>query len=228
MALRTKTWDEPRSISDVLKYEDGPYCREVVTIKSGTAEFDVGMVLGQVTIGAATSAAKAGGNTGNGTLTMDAVTPILARAKVGVYQVRFIAAAANNGTFRVTDPDGLVLGDVVMSGGAGAWSNAIKFAIADGASDFIVGDGFDVTVAPGSDKWVPYKPAAVDGSQVAKAVALQAVDASLADAQAVVVCRHAEVVNYGLQWDASVNTTQLKAAAAKQLAAVGIIVRMGA
>lgn len=99
-----------------------------------------------VAIGTAASAAKSGGNTGNGTLTMDGTTPVLAGAKAGVYTVRCIAAATNNGTFRVTDPDGFVLGDIVMAAGAGAFENDIKFALADGSTDFIVGDGFDVTV----------------------------------------------------------------------------------
>ena len=140
-----------------------------------------GTVLGKITLGAASSAAKSGGNTGNGTLTMDATTPILARAKVGVYQVRFIAAATNNGTFTVTDPDGVNLGQVIMSGGAGTFANRIKFAIADGATDFIVGDGFDVTIAAGSGKYKMSLAAAVDGSAVPSVILAEATDASLAD-----------------------------------------------
>lgn len=92
-------------------------------------------------------AGAAGANTGNGTITLDATTPILAGAKVGVYSIKCIAAAADGGTFRVSDPDGYVLGDIVMATGAGAFANDIKFALADGSSDFIVGDGFKVTVA---------------------------------------------------------------------------------
>ena len=63
---------------------------------------------GKIGIGQASSAAKSGGNTGNGTLTMDVTTPIRTGAKAGIYTVRFIAAASNNGTFRVEDPDLLV------------------------------------------------------------------------------------------------------------------------
>ena len=47
-----------------------------------------------VPVGAASVAAKSGGNTGTGTLTMDATTPILAFAIAGVYAVRCIEAAA--------------------------------------------------------------------------------------------------------------------------------------
>lgn len=230
VALRTLTFNEPAAVSDVLKCEMGTYCREVVTVLSGTAAFALGMVLGKITRGAATSAAKSGGNTGNGTLTVDGTTPVKAGAKTGVYTVRFIAAATNNGTFRVTDPDGFVLGDVVMSGGAGTFDNDIKFSIADGATDFVVGDGFDVTVAAGSGKYVPHDPTKTDGREIACAVALQPVDASAADVADVVILARgpAEVSNLGLQWHASVNSNPLKAAAIAQLAAVGIITRRGA
>lgn len=229
-ALRTTSYTEPAAVSDVLKYEMGTYSREVVTVVSGTAAFALGMVLGQITKGAATSAAKSGGNTGNGTLTMDVTTPVKTDAKVGVYTVRFTAAATNNGTFRVTDPDGIVIGDVVMAGGAGAFDNDIKFAVADGGTDFIVGDGFDITVAAGSGKWARHNPTAVDGRQIAKGVALQPVDASLADVADVVILARgpAEVSNLGLQWDASVSTNNLKLAAMEQLKAVGIVTRQGA
>lgn len=228
--LRTLTSTEPSAVSDVLKYEHGGYCREVGTVLSGTAAFDIGMVLGKITRGSATSAATSGGNTGNGTLTVDGTTPVKAGAKTGVYTVRFIAAATNNGTFRVTDPDGFVLGDVVMAGGSGAFDNDIKFAIADGATDFVVGDGFDVTVAVGSLKYVPHDPTKNDGREIACAVALQPVDASAADVTDVVILARgpAEVSNLGLKWHSSVNSNNLKSAAMAQLAAVGIITRRGA
>lgn len=134
-----------------------------------------GTVLGQKTIGTASSAVKAGGNTGNGTLTPDVTTPVLVGAKPGVYQVRLITAAANAGTFRVTDPDGQVLGDV----GVGAtFADQIKFATADGATDFIVGDGFDVTVAGGDGSWLKSVKTAVDGTAVPKAILVDNADAS--------------------------------------------------
>ncbi len=228
ITLRSTTFNEPDSVSDVLKYEAGGYSREVVTILSGSGALGIGVVLGQILVGAATAAAKAGGNTGNGTLTMDATTPVRPGAKVGVYTVRCIAAAANNGTFRITDPDGFVVGDVVMAAGAGAFDNDLKFALADGASDFIVGDGFDITVAAGSKKWKPHTSGAVDGSEVARAVLLHRVDATSADQQAVVVMRHAEVSALGLKWHASVNNSDKKLAAHAQLAGFGIIVRQGA
>ncbi len=47
-----------------------------------------GTVLGKITTGAAASAAKSGGNTGTGTLTLDATTPELAGIHAGVYKAR--------------------------------------------------------------------------------------------------------------------------------------------
>lgn len=88
---------------------------------------------------------KAGGNTGNGTITMDAVAPKSADAIAGVYQVRCTTAAVNGGTFTVTDPTGATLGTVAVGA---TFNNKIKFTIADGSTDFILTDGFDVIVTP--------------------------------------------------------------------------------
>lgn len=158
----------------------GPVVSRKITLLSGENR-KRGAVLGKTNIGAAASAAKAGGNTGTGVLTLDAGTPVKAGAKVGVYQVRFTAAAANNGTFRVTDPDGFVIGDVVMVAGAGAFDNDIKFAIADGGTDFIVGDGFDIAVAAGAGKYKLSAAAAVDGSSVPAVILAEDCDASGGD-----------------------------------------------
>lgn len=221
-AMRTTSFTEPDALSDVLKTEMGTYSRDTVTIVSGAGSLTVGMVLGKITKGTATSAAKSGGNTGNGTLTVDATAPVRAGAKVGVYAVRLVAAASDAGTFRVTDPDGYVLGDVAVGA---TFDNDIKFATADGATDFAVGDGFDITVAAGSSKWAPHNPTAVDGREVAAGVLLGPVDATSADAIAVICSRQAEVSWAGLKWHASVDDNTKKAAAAAQLAAAGILVR---
>lgn len=221
-AMRTTSFTEPAALSDVLKTEMGSYSRDTVTIVSGAGALALGMVLGKITKGAATSAAKSGGNTGNGTLTVDATTPVRPGAKVGVYTVRCIVAATNAGTLRVSDPDGIVIGDVAVGA---TFDNDIKFATADGSTDFVVGDGFDITVAAGSGKWAPHNPTAVDGREVAAGVLLGAVDATSADQVAVICARHAEVSWAGLAWHASVDDQTKKNAAAAQLAAAGILVR---
>src|SRR3990167_6419902 len=55
---------------------------------------------------ASTSAAKAGGNTGNGT--MGAITTA-ADTPPGVYALRITVAATNDGTFQLKDPQGRVV-----------------------------------------------------------------------------------------------------------------------
>ncbi|NOT09676.1 MAG: head decoration protein [Gemmatimonadales bacterium] len=162
-----------------------PLAHKKVTLLSGENR-SRGAVLGVIAIGAAVSAAKAGGNTGTGALTLDVTTPVRAGAKVGVYRVRCIAAAANSGTFRVEDPDGIVLGDVVVGG---TFDDDLKFAIADGGTDFIVDDGFDITVAAGSGKVKLSAAAAVDGSAIPDLILAEACDASAGDKEALVYTR---------------------------------------
>jgi hypothetical protein len=153
------------------------------------AAFVAGSVLGQIMGGSAVVAAKAGGNTGTGTFVIDATTPVLARAKTGVYTLRCVAAAVNGGTFRLDDPDGFVLGDIVIAGGAGGTATEnehIKGVLTDGGTDFVVGDGFDVTVVATPGKAKLAAAASTDGSQVPTLVLAYDVDASAADVEAIV------------------------------------------
>jgi hypothetical protein len=154
-----------------------PTVSRKITLVSGQ-NLKRGSVLGRVNAGAAGSAAKSGGNTGNGTLTLDASTPVLPGAKAGIYTVRLITVAANSGTFRVTDPDGFVLGDVAVGA---TFSNDVKFATADGATDFALGDGFDITVAAGSGKFALSLAGAADGSQTPASILAEDCDASGGD-----------------------------------------------
>ena len=215
------TADNPKRVSDVLKYDIPTYSRDQAIVASGQGVIEIGTVIGRIGVGGAASAAKAGGNTGNGTLTVDVTTPVLAGAKVGIYTVRLIAAAANAGTFRVEDPDGIVLGDVAVGG---TFADDIKFATADGATDFVVGDGFDITVAAGSMKIGKLAPAAVNGTQTALGICISRVDATSVDQKAVIVTRHAELGVAGIVWPAGITTPQ-KIAATAQLEARGIVVR---
>ena len=91
----------------------------------------------------ATSAIKGGGNVGNGVLTLDVNSPTLSGVKAGVYLVRLLSAVTNGGVFTVTNPDGVNLGNVSVGT---VFSNQIKFVIADGSTDFVANDGFNITV----------------------------------------------------------------------------------
>lgn len=122
----------------------------------------------------ASSAAKSGGNTGNGTLgslTCAADTP------AGVWTVRVTVAATDAGTFELRDPKGRLVATgtvaVAFSGGG------LGFTIADGSTDFIVGDGFDITVPV--TLWENYDNGASDGTETAAGLLLDDCDASGSD-----------------------------------------------
>lgn len=99
-------------------------------------------------IGGTMTAAKSDPvGTGNGVLTLDSTTPILAGAQVGVYKIVCLEPGSNVGTFAVYDPAGVFLGTHVVA--AAAFATQIKFAIADGDTDFAAGDYFTVTISAG-------------------------------------------------------------------------------
>jgi hypothetical protein len=214
-------------ISDVLLFEAGEdlnYTRDAITVVSGTAASVTGQVLGPISLGAATSAVKASGaNTGVGTLVVDVTTPVLAFAVAGLYTVRVSAV----GTFIVTDPKGVILGTVAYGAGATVtFADRIKFAFHDDVTThFIIGDGFDVTIAAGSNKYAQVAPAAADGSQNAAGVLLVYANASAGDVTAIAVTRGPAILKAnGLTWTAGMTSGQ-KTAALAQLQALGILNR---
>lgn len=102
--------------------------------------------------GTATSAAWSG-NTGNGV--MGTVTST-AGAMTGTHRVVIIEPGANVGTFIHFKPDnGSARVDTLNSKSgvvASAYaSGGLSFTLADGATDFISGDGFDLTVSENTD-----------------------------------------------------------------------------
>jgi head decoration protein D len=184
-------------------------------LKSGAKSL-VGAVLGQVDAGAATAAAKAGGaNTGNGV--MGAVT-VSAGSMPGVYRLRVTKAAANAGDFEVTDPHGNVVG--VGSVAAAFAGGGLGFTLADGSTDFAVGDGFDITVAAGSNKYAPLNTAGGDGSETAVAILWDTVDATSADQPCVVIDCDAEIKVPELVWPVGITDPQ-KSTALASLASRG-------
>ncbi|MGE3064119.1 MAG: head decoration protein [Hyphomicrobiaceae bacterium] len=211
----------PRLSMEWLKHETDPDLgREEIVIAAEAGDLKTGTVLGRITKGDASSAAKAGGNTGGGTLTLDVTTPILAGASPGVYKVRCIASVTDGGEFSVEDPDGFVIGNVAVGA---TFADQIKFVLADSGTDFAVGDGFDVTIDDGSAKWVPCEYGAVDGSGVAAGILLDGRDASGEDdVKGVAVIADARVAAEYLTWDASFDDANKKAAALAQLAALNI------
>lgn len=204
----------------------GDRSREAIIVKSGS-NLGACAVLATIMSGTVASAAKSGGNTGNGTFTLDGTSPLQLGAKLGVYTLRCITAVTNGGVFRLEDPDGLVLGDFTIPAGAGnsvTISEQIKGALADGSSDFIVGDGFDITVTVATEKEVEYNPAGTDGSQIATGILYGAINATSADTRGVAYKRDCEHNADIVVWKTGITATQ-KAKGAADLKRRGIILR---
>jgi len=232
MVAPVRTAFAPKIISDLLKWEVDPtYSREQGTLKALNV-VKIGTPLGRIELGAASSAAKSGGNTANsGTFVLDATTPVLAGAESGVYTLRCITAATNGGVFRLEDPRGRVLGDFAITGGAGGTvtvNDKIKGVLTDGTADFVVGDGFDITVAAGSGKLVVLAPAALDGSAKCIGFSLQERDPGNADGVILYLARMAVIADSGIAWPDAFTSDQKLAAVADALAApCGIVTRVG-
>jgi hypothetical protein len=191
--------------------------REAVTI-AHSKPLRAGAVLGRITLGAVTIT-PAPGNAGDGV--MGTVTPG-PRAKAGAYALTCIVAAANGGTFAVTDPDGYRLADLTV--GAAYAGPHLAMTLADGAADFVAGDRFTVSIAAGSGKCVELAPAAVDGSQRAAGILYADRDATDADIEGAAVVRMAAVIGAMLVWPEGI-TDQERATGIVDLALNSIIVR---
>lgn len=168
---------------------------------------------------AATSAAKAG-NTGNAT--MGTITPNGYPAIAGIYRVQFLKANTNLGTFSVEDPRGNVCGHGVV--GTAFSGGGISFTIADGATDFVEGDQFQINVAVGSMKYAPLSLSDGTGLAVARAIAWGYTDVTSADKAGTVVARLSEVNGSELVWPTGM-TAGAKTTALAQLATQHIIAR---
>lgn len=93
---------------------------------------------------AAAAAQAAGGNVGNGTvgsLTADT------GAAVGTWTLRCVAEAADGGSFILIRPNGTVHPGLVVVGSAFNGTDALNLTIADGSTDFDIGDEFTIAVS---------------------------------------------------------------------------------
>jgi hypothetical protein len=199
----------------IVSEASGTRSREVVTIASGQ-NLAAGTVLGRQR-GTASSAAL-GTNTGNGT--MGAVT-LGAGAMEGAYKLTIIEPGANVGQFIVENPLGAIIGHGTVASAFSA--GGLSFTLADGATDFVAGDSFTITVAAGT-KYVAHDQDGTDGSEIAVAVLFAACDATDGDTSAVAHVRDCEVQASKLTWQDDIDAGE-KTAALAQLAAAGIIAR---
>src|SRR5690606_6958496 len=117
-----------------------------------------------------------GGNTGDGTVS--AIVVSTAEAVVGEYTLTCTEEAPNGGTFELRNPDGTLIGTLVMDAGDGASTvftvGGLQITITDGSSDFDEGDTFTLEVETTGDArddlLVPFAPGGANGYNAPKYV----------------------------------------------------------
>lgn len=203
--------ENPHAGEFLLSEAAGHYSRENVII--GFAQtLLAGTVLGAAGSGTQTVGVAAySGNVGNGSIgapTADAAVP------PGVYKVTLFAAGAT-AAFTVYKPDGTVDGHGAVGS---AYNGSVNFTLADGGTDFVAGDGFNITVSYAATRYYMHDPEGTDGRQYAAGVLFDAVTTAADEtAKAVAIVRNAEIIAARLRWDD--HTTDEKTAALAQLAA---------
>lgn len=158
-----------------------------------------GGVVGKVTVVAGTAAAG-GSNTGNGAISGFALAAG-GPAKVGTYVATCVEAASNSGIFEVVDPDGILIGTLTVAGTFAG--GGITFALADGDTDFIVGDLFNLPVAAGSGQVKLLDTTATDGSQKFYGVLLEAVTTGSGETAPAAIAKTGEFLSQGLTFGGS-------------------------
>jgi hypothetical protein len=212
MALSEKAHAGSFILSEANRYRS----RENIVVNSGQGVVEPGTVLGRIL---AAAAAVAGTNTGNGTVTVGAAIGI--RTQIGIYKLVCVAIAANAGTFNLYGPDGSLIRQITVGGGATV-SDHLTITIADGATDFAAGDSFTIEVTGGD--YEALDTAATTGEQAAAAVLLDRVDATSADVKAVGLVRSCELNSNELTWPAGISAAN-KAIATARLAESGVLLR---
>ena len=220
-------YSESNNLGDVLKCEaPNLYSREAVTVLAGDGAeraLKVGAVIAARTRSTVTVTAG-DGNTGDGEATL-ADPPLGALAEAGIYRLACTTAGADGGTFQVLTPKGYVLPDLTV--GTAYEGGHLNLTVADGATDFAVGDTFAIEIS-GDGKAVALDAAAVDGT--AEAIGIVAYDVTApdgTDAEVTAILRDAVLADRAIVWPAGIGEEQKNAAIA-DLEARGVLVRKAA
>jgi hypothetical protein len=198
--------------------EHPPIEHPVTLASSGIeAQLPAGTVLGRIDRGLGVPVA--GANTGDGAL---ADAELGQDAKIGDYLLTCITAAENGGVFAVHDPDGFRLADATVGE---TYDGPILFTIADGATDFVVGDAFTVpVVVPATLKHTPWDPDAVDGSQRPCGILAEDLTVPAAGDEVGVAYVHGSFILSGLDFGEDATEAQINEAV-RALAGIGIHVK---
>jgi hypothetical protein len=143
---------------------------DVILAFPGADTYAEGTILARKQVADAIVVAADAGNTGDGTVTLASVIAGDTIPLVGAYNLEVVGAVTNGGVFKLEDPNGAILAnDITMTAGAGAattfYLEGMTFTITDGATDFIVGDKFSLTVAADGDV-VIFAEDGIGGAQV--------------------------------------------------------------
>ena len=141
-----------------------------------------------------------------------------------MYRVVNELVATNSAEFVVYDPDSIEIGRVAV---VVTFSNQVKFVIADGSTDFAIGDAFSITVGIGETDYqiAAYNPAGTGSCQRVAGIIWEGVTTDGTNLGAgVVITRAAEVRGVDLVWPATITAIQ-RADALRQLGKLGIIAR---
>jgi len=142
---------------------------KTVTIGAGNS-YKRGTVLGCNTL-KSVKAVAASGNTGNGTI---GGLSLGTAAEVGAYALKATSATS----FALTDPNGNAVGTVTA--GTAFTSNQLNLTLTAGATAFVAGDVFTLTVTAASKEYVLSVRTAKDGTQTPAAILVDDVDATSA------------------------------------------------
>lgn len=134
-----------------------------------------GALLGKFAASATVTAAAKSGNTGNGTI---GSADLGVGAIEGTYRAVCEVTASNGGSFLVFDPLGVPVGKAVVGT---AFSGPVEFTISDGATDFVFGDTFNITVSNITYNYKLSGRSATDGTQIPDAILAEDCDASGGD-----------------------------------------------
>lgn len=149
-----------------------------ITLSSGQ-NLVRGAVLGKTAVSGTIVGAAVAGNTGNGTI---GSLSVRGSAKQGIYHITCIEDITNGGHFSVQDPDGENIGTATV---AKVYTGGIRFTIADGSTDFAVGDAFTATVSALAVEYQLSVANATTGIQYPDAILVEDTDATDADTQTV-------------------------------------------
>jgi hypothetical protein len=147
--------------------------QELVTF-AGDDTFVEGTVLARQDVSVTLTAGAVQGGTGTGTLTVLSIPHSTVVPIVGVWRLEITEAVANGGVFRLVDPNGMIVAtDIRMTVGSTVATvvevAGMLFTITD-ATDFVAANYFEITVAAGSGKLVPYSRTGAGGAQFPKFV----------------------------------------------------------